>query len=304
MTHFHGWTAQVVCPRCGVFEIDTTTMDMTIERNLGLRQRAIMSSAIKEMGGGHKIDSKILKQLFEFKDKPPLDKLDLLLLYIYKKTESPFMAKEFVLDSPSARPAIEPPLPSHDGYDMMAVCWAIDLIELRAMFTHLHTEQYLVLLTPWQKIKFTPKGLERIATLQHDKGKGEQGFVAMWFDPSVQTAWDEGIRPGIEAAGYAPMRIDGKEHANKIDDEIIMEIRRSRFMVADFTGQRGGVYYEAGFAQGLGLPVIWTCREDDIDKLHFDIRQYNCLIWSPEDLNAFSVALRRRIEAILGHGPA
>ena len=66
---------------------------------------------------------------------------------------------------------------------------------------------------------------------------------------------------GIEDAGYEAVRIDEKEHTNKIDDEIIAEIRRSRFVVADFTqgkdGARGGVYYEAGFAHGLGIEVIF-----------------------------------------------
>jgi hypothetical protein len=41
-------------------------------------------------------------------------------------------------------------------------------------------------------------------------------------------------------------------------------------LVADFTGQRGGVYWEAGFAQGLGIPVIRTCKSDELWKLHFD----------------------------------
>jgi nucleoside 2-deoxyribosyltransferase len=97
------------------------------------------------------------------------------------------------------------------------------------------------------------------------------------------------------------MRVDKKEHANKIDDEIIAEIRRSAFLVADFTGHRGGVYFEAGFAMGLGLPVIWMCRRDDVKNLHFDIRQYNCIDWSdPEEL---AVRLQQRIEATLGCGP-
>jgi len=46
------------------------------------------------------------------------------------------------------------------------------------------------------------------------------------------------------------------------------------------TGQRGGVYFEAGFALGLGKPVIWTCRSDDMEKLHFDTRQYNHVTWN------------------------
>jgi nucleoside 2-deoxyribosyltransferase len=64
--------------------------------------------------------------------------------------------------------------------------------------------------------------------------------------------------------------------------QIIADIRRSKFLIADFTGHRGGVYFEAGFALGLGLPVIWTCRKEELDKLHFDIRQYNFIDWETD----------------------
>jgi hypothetical protein len=94
----------------------------------------------------------------------------------------------------------------------------------------------------------------------------------------------------------------GQKETGKIDDEIIMEIRRSRFVVADFTGERCNVYYEAGFARGMDIPVIWTCKKGD--KLHFDIRQYNCLFWQTDAFQEFSEQLHRRIEALLGHGPA
>ena len=105
--------------------------------------------------------------------------------------------------------------------------------------------------------------------------------------------------------GYEPLRIDRKEHINKIDDEIIAEIRRSRFLVADFTqgesGARGGVYYEAGFAHGLNIPVIFTCQENAIGKVHFDTRQYNHITWkTPEELQA---RLAQRISATIGDGP-
>jgi len=71
--------------------------------------------------------------------------------------------------------------------------------------------------------------------------------------------------------------------------------------VADFTGRRGGVYFEAGFALGLNLPVFWICRKDDLKKLHFDIRQYNFIIWEkPEELTK---KLKDTIQAIIGTGP-
>jgi hypothetical protein len=76
------------------------------------------------------------------------------------------------------------------------------------------------------------------------------------------------VRVAIEAAvtraGYRPMRIDGHEYIGGIMDEIIARIRESRFVVADLTHNRGGVYYEAGFAFGLGIPVIPTCRNDHL----------------------------------------
>ena len=114
-----------------------------------------------------------------------------------------------------------------------------------------------------------------------------QAFVAMWFDPSMNDIYENGIKPAIEAAGYMPLRIDQKEHNNKIDDEIIAEIRRSRFVVADFThgndGVRGSVYYEAGFAYGLDIPVIHLNREGSV--LAFDTRQYAHIMWEDtEDL--------------------
>ena len=132
-----------------------------------------------------------------------------------------------------------------------------------------------------------------------------QAFVAMWFSPEMKPVYDEGLEPAISDSGYVPMRIDRKEHINKIDDEIIAEIRRSRFLVADFTSEpdrpRGGVYFEAGLAFGLNIPVIWACRDDLVAQLHFDIRQFNHIVWTaPED---FRQKLGNRIRAVLGDGP-
>ena len=132
-----------------------------------------------------------------------------------------------------------------------------------------------------------------------------QAFVAMWFDPSMNEAYQQGIEPAISAAGYKALRIDQKLHNNKIDDEIIAEIRRSKFLVADFTqgpdGARGGVYYEAGFAHGLGLKVIFTCRKDAIDKVHFDTNHYNHVVWdTPAELLK---GVKDRILAEFGQGP-
>ena len=130
-------------------------------------------------------------------------------------------------------------------------------------------------------------------------------FVAMWFDKTMSKAWEQGIEPAIIDSGYEPLRIDQTENIGKIDDMIIAEIKRSRFVIADFThgdkGARGSVYYEAGFAHGLGIPVIFTCREDLINEAHFDTRQYNHIVWgTAEDLRK---KLANRISAVIGDRP-
>lgn len=160
------------------------------------------------------------------------------------------------------------------------------------------------------QFRLTSNGLRKLDTQSGSGLDSTQAFVAMWFDAQLDEAFLRGFVPAIESIGYRPMRIDKKEHLNKIDDEIIAEIRRSRFLVADFTSEvltdreravavaRGGVYYEAGFAQGLGIPVIWTVRQDCIDHVHFDTRQYAHIVWKdPSDLAA---KLSARIGAVIG----
>lgn len=155
------------------------------------------------------------------------------------------------------------------------------------------------------RLTLTVEGHRHLAELTNRTVDSAQAFVAMWFDPSLDDAWNKGIEPAIRESRYTAIRIDQKEHVNKIDDEIIAEIRRSKFLIADLTegdaGTRGSVYYEAGFAHGLGIPVIFTCRKDSLEKLHFDIRQYLFIVWEkPEDLKS---KLAKRISAVLGDGP-
>src|SRR5262249_29996447 len=147
-----------------------------------------------------------------------------------------------------------------------------------------------------------PAGYEHLDALRSAGANSSIGFCAMWFDPALSVVWSDAIKPAIESAGYQAERIDSVEHNDRIDDRIMAMIRKRRFMVADFTGQRGGVYFEAGFALGLGLPVVWTIRESALPDVHFDNRQYNFTLWTDDNLPQFKMRLKNRIEATLGKG--
>jgi hypothetical protein len=145
------------------------------------------------------------------------------------------------------------------------------------------------------------RGLLEVESLERATSDSAQGFVAMSFHDNLRDAWINGFDPAIRAVGFNPLRLDNKDHVGGISDQIIAEIRHSRFAIADYTDQINGVYFEAGFALGLGLTVIPTCQADQFDNLHFDIRHLNTLKWhEPSDL---AENLARRIRAIIGTGP-
>ncbi len=126
----------------------------------------------------------------------------------------------------------------------------------------------------------------------------DRAFVAMSFGKALEEAYEKGIEPAIEKTGYKPLRVDKEPHIDRIDAKIISDIKDSYFMVADVTEQKQGVYFEAGFAIGLNRPVIWCVRKDELDKVHFDTRQYNHIVWeTPADLQE---QLYNRICAIIG----
>ena len=135
-------------------------------------------------------------------------------------------------------------------------------------------------------VSVSVRGLDRVQKLRETRGwESNRAFVAMWFDGSMQHTYERGLKAGIEAAGYEAMRIDQIEHNDLIDDRIVAGLRECRFVVADYTNHRNGVYYEAGFAHGMGKTVIMCCREEDKTEIHFDINHRNFVLYeSPEDL--------------------
>jgi hypothetical protein len=147
--------------------------------------------------------------------------------------------------------------------------------------------------------RVTALGWFEISERNKSGADSNNAFVAMSFSADRSTV-GRAIADGIVESGHDPVRMDRVEHSNRIDDEIIAQLRRSKFLVADLTEQNNGAYFEAGFMLGLGRTVIWVCDKNDLPNVHFDTRQYNIIDYDgPEDLQS---RLRFRIEAIVGRG--
>ncbi|MDZ7685430.1 MAG: hypothetical protein U5O39_10885 [Gammaproteobacteria bacterium] len=123
-----------------------------------------------------------------------------------------------------------------------------------------------------------PAGWEYLEANKRTGAISDQVFVAMSFADESQSAWEDAIRPAVAGCGYKPYRVDAEPHLDRIDSKIVAETKNSTFLVADVTHQRPGVYFEAGYALGLGLKVFWSVRADEIEKVHFDTRQYNHIV--------------------------
>jgi nucleoside 2-deoxyribosyltransferase len=120
--------------------------------------------------------------------------------------------------------------------------------------------------------------IEQNIKKQHSKNV----FIAMWFDSRMEKAFQE-IKRALNDLGLNAIRIDKVQHNNEISGEILKKIKDCKFLIADVTNQRNGVYFEAGFALGLQKKIIWSCKKDDLTNIHFDTRQYNHIIWESEN---------------------
>jgi len=151
-------------------------------------------------------------------------------------------------------------------------------------------DQHWISLTPGVttlSVTMLASGYARVRELEFTSKLSRRAFVAMSFNQSLDDAYQNGVKPAIISAGFQPIRVDEVPHNERIDDLIIRELRRSAFVVADFSDIRSGVFFEAGFGLGLGLTVIWTCQQSTFPELskHFDTRQFYYVVWQhPEDL--------------------
>ena len=106
------------------------------------------------------------------------------------------------------------------------------------------------------------------------------------------------LRMCCENLGWEVKIVDEEEHNNGIMDKVIALMNRASFTIAELTHQKSGVYYEAGYAKGRGLPVIHIVREDDFNECHFDVKHLNLVVW--KDFEDLKKKLTSRIEATIG----
>jgi hypothetical protein len=145
-------------------------------------------------------------------------------------------------------------------------------------------------------------GWTRVNNSTASNKESSQGFIAIWFDEKMEESI-AAIEAGIQASGFEPICIKDKYFPERIMDKALAEIRKSRFIVVDLTESRNSVFFEAGFAYGLGIEAIYVYKKDSkgSSPLDFYVKHYQCYEYSdPADLKEI---IKNAVSARIKKGP-
>jgi hypothetical protein len=104
-------------------------------------------------------------------------------------------------------------------------------------------------------------------------------FVLMPFAKEFEEAYEYGIKPAAEAAGFTCYRADKAAAPGAIVAKIIKGIFSSDVIVADLTASNPNVFYELGVAHTIDNKTIVIC-EKGRQPLPFNLRSYLIIFYS------------------------
>lgn len=267
------------CPRCGhVFisdECEWRLGEDFLEKNGYLISGALRWRTIKRMASAQPLKVQDVENLILSSEIPQTvpERVDRLIEYVGDRSH--FFGRSVDLNPETDYP----------------ITFSPDQEEFDRIYWHLIERGILDKSTPLPYV-LSMEGWARYYEIKQIVIDSKQCFIAMNFDSEYDPIYRK-IEEAIMTCGFKPYCVKGIQHNDDVTDLIIAGIKKSRFLVADFSGERPSVYFEAGYAKALGKEVIWMCREGD--KLHFDTRQYSHILWKDgEDLKR---QLIDRIEA-------
>jgi hypothetical protein len=270
----HGGLAPIDCPNCGHYFVSPEFASHGLS-DWPPADRALVSGWVREQW--RRGESNVVLQTNTVGDilqriprlSPP-EKAERLLLLIEKLT--PSLGEQIPYRKISAADAwAENPAELNTYRNWLSGKNFIDLVDFNT---------YVLTMDGWAEA-------QRIR--QQREAVGNRAFMAMQFgDERLDRLVAGHFVPAVKAAGFDLRRLDQGQPAGLIDDQLRVRIRTARFMVSDITHGNNGTYWEAGYAEGLGRPVIYSCEKsvfDSMDKTkraHFDTNHLVTVLWEPD----------------------
>jgi hypothetical protein len=275
-----GTNSIYTCEQCGVYTVPTTDAPR-IDENL----RPIISGYIREHQDKNN-QFHLVHDVVDTIQKMPIptiqDKIVKLMRWVEKRTTFP---GEFInLNTSDVADA-----------ELVASVYAKNIKEIRYYIEHLNDRGLITKHPSSNSVKIS---VNRFDYLESERKmiKLDQCFCAMSFSPEHNYIYEEFIQPAVRQAGYKCTRVDEDPHNNGVVDKIKAFILQSKFVIADLTGNKNGVYYEAGWADRGGQEVIFTCEKNDFHNVYFDVQHLPFIQWSKDRMPDAIEKLKWKIE--------
>lgn len=158
-------------------------------------------------------------------------------------------------------------------------------------------------------LELTIAGWQRFEELRQVNKESKQAFMAMQFDDEQKKFINEKLKPVVKEAGFDLLLLtDINSKENLIDNKLRVAIKQSRFLICDLTHCNAGAYWEAGYAEGLKLPVIYICEKsafkhkNKTKRPHFDVNHQEIFQWdkkNEESINSFLENIKAKIQIMI-----
>jgi len=275
------------CPRCGNYQIQSVTDREVGDLGLDLEETAVLShwirteyESIKKRSRKNPIilTKKLIDDIIQNPRPSFPEQADNFVRWL---GDSIKVGGQCVDINQSAIPAI---------------VGSATLEEFSFIFDHLETKGTITVAQwvtgkdgVWKKATPSYAGWEHYLEIKRATRDSRKAFMAMEYGhPELDTLLKDVLKPAVEQTGFDLFILPERPKAGLLDDRLRVEIRTSRFLIADLTHENAGAYWEAGYAEGLGKPVIYTCKKEKFEaaKTHFDTNHHLTIRWDvgePED---------------------
>lgn len=280
------------CPRCGKFQISMEAVEDRIKTLSDDDKIALLSYEIRKMqrdGEAPVIKSDLLELLLKKELPGPHEQIDNFIMWLGNNLNGIGDTREL---TPYANHLSIMGARTEDGL-LMIIEHLINtgLLSNDSMRT-IGSHPVTLSIPGWMYFEQLKRGAK----------DSRRAFMAMKFgDPLLNKVIEEHFKPAVKDTGFSLITLNDDPAAGLIDDRMRVEIRRSRFLIADLTHENSGAYWESGFAEGLEKPVIYTCEKTkwDKEKSHFDTNHLLTVLWDKDNLTEAVNKLKASIRATL-----
>ena len=170
------------------------------------------------------------------------------------------------------------------------------------------SQDFLIGKSSFRAVNLTLEGWERYELEKRGQLDEGYGFLAMKFnDDELDEFVRSVLKPAVKTGtGFEVIDMRDRPVAGIIDDILRIKIRNAKFVIVDLTHDNNGAYWEAGYAEGLGKPVIYICNEEKFktQSTHFDTNHCTTIPWASEgDIKPFQEQLIATIKRSLDDNP-